>query len=118
MAKLVLDDSKISVVMSRLERLGAFHRDVVVARPAIVAVAATAQPWSVLAGVRAPGTGLPRVIMLGTMRHHGEKTFCAIYGTGPAVVVTTTDPAFQRLIVSCADAAAVATTLREDLGLS
>ena len=48
---------------------------------------ARAQVVGELRGLRAPGTGIPGVIALGTWRSKGAKDFAAVYRGGPAVVV-------------------------------
>jgi hypothetical protein len=55
--------------------------------------------------MRAPGTGLPGVTSLGTRRRPGIAAVC---GQRPALVIEMTGAAFDRLIVTCADAAEAA----------
>ena len=59
-------------------------------------------PWNrqTLRGVRAPGTGIPFVLLLGTMRFRGGKDFTAIYKRKPADVYTFSAGEFKRWIVS------------------
>ena len=59
-------------------------------------------PWSkeVLKGVRAPGTGIPYVILLGTMRYKGGKDFTAIYKRSPVTVYEFKEYSFKRWIVT------------------
>jgi hypothetical protein len=80
------------------------------ARPSPVEV--SADPWRALRGLRAPGTGLPGVIALGTWRRRGRKDFVALRGRGPGVVVHLRDGPFGRLLVSAGDAEAVAAAIR------
>ena len=65
--------------------------------------------------MRAPGTGLPGVLALGTWRGNGGKDFAALYRGGPAVVVELEGAPFRRLLVSAHDAPAVAELLRDPL---
>jgi hypothetical protein len=118
MAHVVIDGQMLTVKMSRWERLGAQHRDVTVPLAAVTAVSTTEDPWTIFEGIRAPGTGIPGVIMLGTLRSKGSKTFCAVYRHGPALVITTTDPAFARLIVSASDASEQAAALSAQLDVT
>jgi hypothetical protein len=98
MGRLVIEDSgggdgpRLRLVLSRWEALGACRPSRELAAPlSDVAVAAVSlNPWSDMAGVRAPGTGLPGVVMLGTLRRCRaglRPEFCAVYGRRPAVVV-------------------------------
>ena len=50
--------------------------------------------------MRAPGTGWPGTIALGTWRHDGVKDFCAVYRKGPGVVVELDNATYARLVVS------------------
>ena len=43
---------------------------------------AVQQPFRELSGLRAPGTGLPGVIALGTWRGRGQKDFAALFDAG------------------------------------
>jgi hypothetical protein len=66
-------------------------------------------PWDELRGVRAPGTGIPRIISVGTRRGAFGKDFAVVHGAGPAVVVECNDQApYHRLVVTIANAEAVA----------
>ena len=53
-----------------------------------------------LRGFRAPGTAIPLVVLLGTMRFRGGKDFTAIYKRKPANVYTFSTGEFKRWIVS------------------
>jgi hypothetical protein len=64
-----------------------------------------------LRGVRAPGTGIPGVISLGTRRATGVRDFAAVYRNRPALVIDLDGAGFNRLIVSVDDPAAVAASL-------
>lgn len=111
MAAIEIDGSDLVVRMSRWERLAALRREVRVPRKAVRQVRVTAQPWQELRGVRAPGMGIPRVIMLGTTRGRGGPQFAAVYGNRPAVVVDLEGAGLRRLIVSMADADSAATAI-------
>jgi len=82
------------------EQLGALHADIRVPLRHVVHAEVVENPWRLLRGLRAPGTALPGLIMLGTSRRRGKKDFCAIYRGKPAVVVQLRDEAFDRLIVT------------------
>ena len=100
MATVEVGTSGLRVRMSRIERLGAFHDDVVATTANLVDAASVDDVWSFLRGARAPGTGIPGVIMLGTTRQDGVKDFCAVYRHGPGLVVELRDHEFARLLVS------------------
>lgn len=97
--------------LSRPEKLGALHGDVRVPLDAVQDLHVSRRPFRELRGLRAPGTGLPGRIALGTWRHRGGKDFAALYAGKPAVIVHLRDAAFQRLLVSADDADAVAAAI-------
>lgn len=104
MARIELIGDDALVLLSRREALGAMRlrTPVAAARRAIRSVEQVDDAWQHLRGIRAPGTGFPGVIMLGTTRADGEKDFCAVYGHRPGLVVTL-DPAaseFARWVIS------------------
>ena len=112
MARLVEGPEELRVVMTRLERLGAFHSDLVLPLEQIIAVRATTDAWSDLRGLRAPGTGIPGTLMLGTCRGSFGKDFCVVRGHGPGVVLDLTGGEFARVIVSDGQAPITAERLR------
>ena len=111
MATLLIDDGDLVLRLSGWEKLGGLHGDIRVSRGAVEDVQVSRQPFGDLRGIRAPGTGLPRRIALGTWRHRGGKDFAALYGGKPGVIVHLRDGPFQRLLVSADDADAVAAAL-------
>jgi hypothetical protein len=108
MAMLTVDGNHLVVLLSALEKIGALRGNISVPLASVRAVRVSDTPWSELRGIRAPGTGLPRVISLGTRRGPGVHDFAAVYGQRPALVVEMTGASFDRLVVSCADGAEAA----------
>jgi hypothetical protein len=107
---------RIRVRLSPKERLAALRGDVSAALGEIADVRVSPHPFSELRGVRAPGTGMPGVIALGTWRHRGGKDFVAIYRGRPAVVVALVPGAeFQRLVVGVEDPDATVAAIRAGL---
>jgi len=68
MAEITLHDATIILAMSRLEHLEGFRGDLDAPLTAVTAVRAVDDPWPELRGMRAPGTGLPGVVAVGTRR--------------------------------------------------
>jgi hypothetical protein len=116
MAVLELDAEHLHLKLSRLERLAGLHGDIDVPRSSVRGVEAIADPWPDLRGIRAPGTGIPSVLMIGTTRWRGQRDFCVVRGHGPAVIVALGDFKFSRLIISTPEAYTVAENLRSTLG--
>ena len=97
------------------EKVGALHGDLRVPLSVVRAVSVVAEPWNALRGIRAPGTGWPGWIMLGTTRGKFGKDFAAVYRRRPAVLVELNGQDFQRLLVCTADPQRDAEALRAAL---
>jgi hypothetical protein len=108
MATLTVNGNHLVVILSALEKIGALRGNISVPLASVRVVRVSDTPWSELRGIRAPGTGLPKVISLGTRRGPGIHDFAAVYGRRSALVVEMTGASFDRLVVSCADAAEAA----------
>jgi len=111
MAELLIDGDSVTLSMSRLEHLEGFRRDLRAPLASVTAVRAVADPWAELRGIRAPGTGLPGVVAVGTRRGSFGKDFAVVHGRGPAVVVEFGDQEFQQWILTVEDADGAASRL-------
>ncbi len=61
------------------------------------------KPWRLVRGVRAPGTGLPGVISLGTFWYARRLDFAVVYRNRPVVRVEPGEDApFARLLIAVA----------------
>lgn len=100
MAQLIDRESYIEVKLGSWETLGAFHHGFSIPRECIVSDITVVDGWKELRGMRAPGTGIPKVIMLGTTRYDGVKDFCAVYGSKPARVIACKDFEFARVLIT------------------
>jgi hypothetical protein len=101
--------------LNDVEKLAALRGDVRVPFAAVRSVRVSERPFRELHGLRAPGTGFPGVIAVGTWRYRGGKDFAALYRGGPAVVVELAGAGFSRLLVSAHDAAAVRDELQVEV---
>jgi hypothetical protein len=110
-AELVVEGDDITVRLNPLEKLGALRGNPRVPRSAVRVARVSDRPWSELRGIRAPGTGIPGVISLGTRRGGGGRDFAAVYRNRPVVVVELEGAVFDRLVVTVDDPAAVAARL-------
>lgn len=97
-----MTDDKFLLVLSFWERIFAFHGNLEAPRSTLASITRESHPWTrkVLRGMRAPGTALPYIVLLGTMRYRGGKDFTAIYKRKPIDVYTFTTGEFKRWIVS------------------
>ena len=104
MAVVTLDETEVRIELSALEKLGAFRGSLAFPRGSIAGATVVASWRAVVEGVRAPGTGLPPFVLLGTWRGLGWKDFVAIY-RGPLILVLELQgQAFRRVLVSTEDA--------------
>lgn len=115
MAILRIEGDDLVLRLSRLEQVGALHGDIRVALSAVGDLQISERPFGELRGIRAPGTGLPRRIALGTWRHRRGKDFAALYRGRPAIIVRLRDAPFQRLLVCSDDAEDCLTSIRARL---
>jgi hypothetical protein len=113
-----VEDGELVLHLHAMEKAEGFHGDIRVPLSSVTAVRVVEDPWPELRGIRAPGTGLPDVIAVGTRRGGFGKDFAAVHGKGPAVVVELQGAEYGRLVVSADDADAVASSLRGATGLS
>ena len=116
MAELRIEGDELVVELSALERLGGFHGDVHAPLSAVRAVRVAEDPRPELRGIRAPGTGIPGLIALGSRRGAGHD-FVAVYHEAPAVVVELQGAEFDRLVITVHDPQAVAAAVRAAAGL-
>jgi hypothetical protein len=103
MAHLEVDGGRLALRLTTAENLESAHGDVVVPRPSVATVRVTEDVWSELRGIRAPGTGIPGVIAVGTRRGSFGKDFVVVHGKGRGVVVELVDQPFSRLVLTTPD---------------
>ncbi len=112
MADVFLDNDTLQVAFSPIESLGALRHDQVIPLSHVRSATTSIDPFAPVRGLRAPGTGWPRAIALGTWRsrRHG-RTLAAAYRGRPALVVELDDHYWSRLVVSTDDAERLAAVL-------
>ena len=103
MAELRVDGDVLTLALSRVERLEGFSGDLRTPLASVAAVRATDNPWAELRGIRAPGTGIPGVIAVGTRRGSFGKDFAVVHGRGRGVVVELIGQEFERIVISAPD---------------
>jgi hypothetical protein len=118
MARLLIKGDSLHLSLSGWEQLGSLHADIRVPLRHIDSVESSENPRRLLKGIRAPGTGFPGIIMLGTMRWKGKKDFCVVYLRHSAVVVSLRDEPFARLIVTSDQAEQLTQRINDRLNLS
>ena len=100
MAKVKVVGEELLLELSFWERVGALHSSPRVSLSAITKIEFIENLWSkeVLRGVRAPGTGIPYGVLLGTMRGRSYRDFTAIKGRGAGVEICLNEGPFERWI--------------------
>jgi hypothetical protein len=107
MAELQATGDHLTLHLTAAEHLEGVHGDIVVPISSIRTLRASNDVWSELRGIRAPGTGIPGVIAVGTRRGSFGKDFAVVHGTGPGLVVELNGEEFDRLVLTVADPEAV-----------
>jgi hypothetical protein len=99
MLKVVGD--RLTYELSVLEKVGALSISPSADIAHLISVTREENPWStkVLRGMRAPGTGIPYVIMLGTMRHRTGKDFCVVYKKKPVLILEFENEKYQLWVI-------------------
>ena len=101
MSSLEIDGDELVLRLGRGERLGGIRRsDLRVPLSAVTRAREVESAYAEVRGLRSPGTGVPGMLLLGTWRARGLKSFVAVRGTGPGSVVDLTGTQFDRWIVS------------------
>jgi hypothetical protein len=118
-ARLLIDQRRVTVCLSALEKLEARHRNVTVPRTAVIAAREVPDGLAELraigsgTGLRGMGvgTGLPGVLMVGTIRDGHGLTFAVCRGRGPAVVLDLAGQRYDRIVVTVEDPGAIVSRL-------
>lgn len=111
MAELRIHDEDIQVRLSALQELGALQRSFAVPRSSVAGVEVVDEPFSRIRGIRAPGTGWPKILALGTWRGRGTRDFLSIHRHERAVLIDLEGERFDRLLIGCDDPESVVAQL-------
>jgi len=101
-ARVIREGNELVLQLSFWEKLGALNSSPRASFDSVEKIEFVDQLWgsSTLRGVRAPGTAIPYVVLLGTLRGRGYKDFVAMTGRGEGVVITLSEGPFARWIFS------------------
>jgi len=110
-ARLLIDQRRVTVCLSAVEKLEALHFNVTVPRIAVIAAREVPDGLAELRGMTAAtgwpgvgiGTGLPGVMMVGTIRDGHGLTFAVCRGHGPAVVLDLAGQRYHRIVMTVRD---------------
>jgi hypothetical protein len=100
MATLIREGNELVLKLSFWEKLGALHSSPRVPADVLENVEFVDELWrsEILRGVRAPGTAIPYVVLLGTLRGLKFKDFVAMKGRGEGAVLSLKSGPFSRWI--------------------
>jgi hypothetical protein len=102
MTKIIESVQNIELFLSTWEKIASLHGNLVASKSDLISRKVVEKPFrsGLLKGVRAPGTGIPFYILLGTMRYKGGKDFTMIYGNRPVQVFEFKSGPYKRWIIS------------------
>ena len=117
MVTLLLDSTRLEVVLSGSERALSFHKgNVVIERSTITRVQLTDDAWTWLRGIPSPGTHLRGIVAMGTWKSAGAEDFAIIRRHRPSVVIDLEGhPEFQRIILTTRHGLALVQALRVEV---
>ena len=100
MARVIREGNELVLQLSFWEKLGALNSSPHTSINSVEKIEFVDELWgsSSLRGVRAPGTAIPYVVLLGTLRGLKYKDFVAMKGKGEGVILTLSEGAFARWI--------------------
>jgi hypothetical protein len=100
MARVIRQGNELVLQLSFWEKLGALNLSPRTSINSVEKIEFVDELWgsSSLRGVRAPGTAIPYVVVLGTLRGVKYKDFVAMKGKGEGVVITLKSGPFARWI--------------------
>ena len=100
MAILIIDGGELRLQLSPLEQVAACWPAPKALVGQVESVEFVENLWTtqVLQGVRAPGTSIPYVVLIGVMRRLKTKDFVVIKRKKPGVVITFSSGPYQRWI--------------------
>ena len=115
MANLIIDESAVTVSLNAIEKLEALHGDVTVPRSAVKQVRVVPDGVAEVHGIRAPGTSLPGMTMVGVWRDRDGATFAVCHGRRPAIVIDLGGAQFDRIVITVAGSDPVVTPVPQVL---
>jgi len=118
MVTLLLDSTRLEVVLSATERALAFRKgNVIVERDTIAKVQLIDDPWTWLRGIQSPGTRFPGVVAMGTWKSVNGVDFVIVRRRLPGVVIDLEGhPEFQRVVLTTRHGLALVQALQVDAG--
>ncbi|MCX6496655.1 MAG: hypothetical protein NTW23_04930 [Rhodoluna sp.] len=111
MAQLTLDNCSLKIELGFWERLGSFSRNQSIRISDIAEVSQMEKVAMSIFGYRVVGTGLPGVVVLGHFRKSKKRMMVYWVRGQQALILDLKAGPYQRLIIGCSDAKALAKEL-------
>jgi hypothetical protein len=113
MAVLKRDGEDLVVELSAFEKAEAIHGDLRLPFSSVSSIDIVEDALAAVHGLRAPGTGVPGVLAIGTFRDRGTKLFAVVHHGRPGGVrVTLKNSEFDEVVIGCDDPGAVVAALQ------
>src|SRR6478672_12860382 len=94
------DTTGLTLRLGVLDRILALRGDVTIRAEDVAEITAVPDGMAAVAGVRAPGLGVPGARKIGTWRRRQGATVAVVRGRGPALVITATNGPVRRIVLS------------------
>lgn len=108
MAEIRVDGNEIVVALSAFEKAESVHGEVRLPRASLAGADILDDAIRAVHGIRAPGTGIPGMVAVGTYRDSGRKLFAVVHHNTPrGVRLRFDDSDYDEVIVGCDDPEAV-----------
>ncbi|HEU0101060.1 MAG TPA: hypothetical protein VFR07_01930 [Mycobacteriales bacterium] len=104
MATVTVVDNVVSVRLSPMEKLAGLLRDLAVPTSQVRRARAVADGLPEVVGMRAPGLHLPGTRKYGTWRRRSGRTYAAVRGSGPALLLELDGHRYDSVVVTTPDA--------------
>lgn len=118
MARLEREGDNLVLRLTTGEKVAGLHGNITVPLSRLTSVDVVHDALSAVRGLRAPGLAIPGRTKIGTWRGAGGRRFVVARRNSPAVRVQLRGAKYDELIVSTADAAAVAAMVRAAAGVN
>ncbi|MEO7124069.1 MAG: hypothetical protein ABI400_13315 [Lacisediminihabitans sp.] len=115
MAELAIQGSDLVLSLSSFEKMEAIHQDLRVPVSSVGSVEVIDDPLDAVHGIRS-GTGIPGVLVIGTIRYRGGKAFVVIHhDSARGIRVRLHDADYSDVILGCDDPESLAASLNATL---
>ena len=104
MAAIEVDDDRVHIGFSTLEKVFGLARGVSFPTDAITSVEVVEDGTEGLEGIRAPGLGIPGFRYVGTWRHRGGKDLVSVRRGQPALRIVLRDQRYDAGVIGVDDA--------------